>query len=72
MRSYIVNPVIGGLVAIIALGLWMHDGAPSFGHNRTALYQPSSYEASTCNFAVSSGSLSPTLVGAVIRSGVHC
>jgi hypothetical protein len=71
MRSYIVNPVIGGLMAIIALGLWLHDGTPSVGHGRTALYQPSSYESSSCNFA-SSGSLSPVLVGAVIRSGVHC
>lgn len=71
MRTYVVNPVIGGLVAIIVVGLCLHDGAPSLGHSRGMLYQ-SSYEPSSCNFAVSSGSLSPTLVGAVIRSGVHC
>lgn len=71
MRNYIVSPVVGGLVAIIVVGLWMHDGAPSLGHSHGMLYQ-SSYQPSSCNFAVSSGSLSPTLVGAVIRSGMHC
>jgi hypothetical protein len=71
MRHYIVSPVIGGLVAIIVIGLFMHDGASSFGRSRGMLYQ-SSYQPSSCNFAVSSESLSPTLVGAVIRSGVHC
>ncbi len=60
MRQYIVSPIIGGLVAIIVVGLFMHDGASSFS-------QPSS-----CNFAVSTESLSPTLVAAAIRSGVHC
>ncbi len=71
MQHYIVSPVIGGLVAIIVVGLWMHDGAPSFGHGRTTMYQ-SSYQPSSCNFAVSTDSLSPTLVAAAIRSGVHC
>jgi hypothetical protein len=71
MRNYVISPVIGGLVAIIVVGLWMHDGASSLGHSRGMIYQ-SSYQPSSCNFAVSSGSLSPALVGAVIRSGVHC
>jgi hypothetical protein len=71
MRHYVVNPVIGGLVAIIIVGLWMHDGASPIGHTRGALYQ-SNYQPSSCNFAVSSESLSPTLVGAIIRTGVHC
>ena len=71
MRNYVVSPVIGGLVAIIVVGLFMHDGAPALGHKGGMIYQ-SSYEPSSCSFAVSSGALSPTLVGAVIRSGVHC
>jgi len=71
MRHYVVNPVIGGLVAIIIVGLWMHDGASPIGHTHGALYQ-SNYQPSSCNFAVSSESLSPTLVGAIIRTGVHC
>jgi hypothetical protein len=71
MQNYIVSPIIGGLVAIIVVGLWMHDGAPSFNRGRATLYQ-SSYQPSSCNFAVSADSLSPALVGAVIRSGVHC
>lgn len=71
MRHYIISPVIGGLVAIIVVGLWMHDGASSFNRSRATMYQ-SNYEPSSCNFAVSTESLSPTLVAAAIRSGVHC
>ena len=71
MRHYIVSPIIGGLVAIIIVGLFMHDGAPSFGRNHGVAYQ-SGYQPSSCNFTVSSDSLSPTLVAAAIRSGVHC
>ncbi|HEX6842192.1 MAG TPA: hypothetical protein VF113_11705 [Stellaceae bacterium] len=71
MRHYIVSPVIGGLVAIIVIGLFMRDGGSSLSHRNGMIYQ-SGYQPSSCNFAVSSDSLSPTLVGAVIRSGVHC
>ena len=71
MRHYIISPVVGGLVAIIVIGLFMRDGSTTLGHRNGMIYQ-SGYQPSSCNFAVSSDSLSPTLVGAVIRSGVHC
>ncbi len=70
MRHYIVSPVIGGLVAIIVVGLFMHDGASTF--SRHGVVYQSGYQPSNCNFAVSTDSLSPTLVAAAIRSGVHC
>jgi len=71
MRHYIVSPVVGGLVAIIVIGLFMRDGGSTLSHKGGMIYQ-SGYQPSSCNFTVSSDSLSPTLVGAVIRSGVHC
>jgi hypothetical protein len=71
MRQYIVSPVIGGLVAIIVVGLFMHDGASSLSRGHGAQYT-SNYQPSSCNFSVSSESLSPTLVRAVISNGVHC
>ncbi len=64
MRHLVVNPIIGGLVVIIIAGLWMHDGSGRFG--RSASYQ------SGCHFSAASGSLSPMIVGAMIRNGVHC
>jgi hypothetical protein len=58
MRHVFVSPIIGGLVAIIVVGLWMHNG-------RSA--------PSSCHVAMSSsGSVSPMLVGAMIRRGIHC
>jgi hypothetical protein len=71
MRQYIVSPIIGGLVAIIVVGLFMHDGASSLGRGRTAMFT-SNYQPSSCNFSASTESLSPTLVRAVISNGVHC
>ncbi len=65
MKHLVVSPIIGGLVAIIIAGLWMHDGAGRFG-SRNASYE------SGCHFSMSNGSLSPTIVGAMIRHGVHC
>ena len=71
MRHYIISPVVGGLVAIIVIGLFMRDGNSGLTHRGGMIYQ-SGYQPSSCSFAVSSDSLSPSLVGAVIRSGVHC
>jgi hypothetical protein len=61
MRQAFVSPIIGGLVAIIVIGLWMHNGA-----TRGA--------SSSCHVAMGSSSqpLSPMIVGAMIRRGVHC
>jgi hypothetical protein len=65
MRHVFISPIIGGLIAIIVVGLWMHDGA-SFGTRSAAA-------SSSCHVAMgSSGSVSPMLVGAMIRRGVHC
>lgn len=65
MRHVFISPIIGGLVAIIVVGLWMHNGAP-FGTRNAA-------GSSSCHFAMGSqGSVSPMLVGAMIRRGVHC
>ena len=71
MQNLIVSPIIGGLVAIIITGLWMHDGAAPFGRSGTSL---AAYESgSSCHFSASTASsLSPMLVGAMIRHGVHC
>jgi hypothetical protein len=73
MRQYIVSPIIGGLVAIIVVGLFMHDGASSLGRGRTSMFT-SNYQPSSCNFnfSASTESPSPTLVRAVISNGVHC
>jgi hypothetical protein len=61
MRHVFISPIIGGLVAIIVIGLWMHDG----GRSASA--------PSSCHVAMGSpGSVSPMLVGAMIRRGVHC
>ena len=60
MRHVFVSPIIGGLVAIIVVGLWMHNGR-------------SAAVPSSCHVAMSSsGSVSPMLVGAMIRRGIHC
>jgi hypothetical protein len=60
MRQAFVSPIIGGLVAIIVIGLWMHNGGTRIA-------------ASSCHLAVSSSQpLSPMIVGAMIRRGVHC
>jgi hypothetical protein len=62
MRHMFVSPIIGGLVAIIAVGLWMHNGG-TVGASAS----------SSCHMAMgSSGSVSPMLVGAMIRRGIHC
>jgi hypothetical protein len=61
MRHVFISPIIGGLVAIIVIGLWMHDGSRSAA------------APSSCHVAMgSSGSVSPMLVGAMIRRGIHC
>ena len=66
MRHLFISPIIGGLVAIIVVGLWMHDGAAPLGTRSAAA-------PSSCHFAMgSSGSVSPMLVGAMIRRGIHC
>jgi hypothetical protein len=64
MRHAFVSPIIGGLVAIIVIGLWMHDGGAQLGSAATP---------ASCHLAMgSSGSVSPMLVGAMIRRGIHC
>jgi hypothetical protein len=64
-RRMFISPVIGGLVAIIVIGLWSHDNGAWLGRN--------SVSSSSCHFAVgSSGTVSPMIVGAMIRRGVHC
>lgn len=64
MRHVFISPIIGGLVAIIVLGLWMHEGGKLLGGRSTS---------SSCHFAMGSpGSVSPMLVGAMIRRGVRC
>ena len=61
MRHVFISPIIGGLVAIIVVGLWTHNGGLR------------SAAPSSCHVAMSSsGSVSPMLVGAMIRRGVHC
>jgi hypothetical protein len=60
MRQMFISPIIGGLVAIIVIGLWTHNGALRGS-------------SSSCHVAMdSSNSVSPMLVGAMIRRGVHC
>ena len=60
MRHAFISPIIGGLVAIIVIGLWTHSGG-------------SAASSSSCHVAMSSsGSVSPMLVGAMIRRGIHC
>jgi hypothetical protein len=62
MRQAFISPIIGGLVAIIVIGLWMHNGA-----------MRSAAASSSCHVAMSSSQpLSPMLVGAMIRRGIHC
>lgn len=63
MKHLVVSPIIGGLVVIIVAGLWMHGGALG---SRSASYQTG------CHFSMSGGSMSPAIVGAMIRHGVHC
>jgi hypothetical protein len=69
MRNMVVRPVIGGLLAIIVVGLCVHNGAAPLGARGLAA---SGTYHSGCAFAASSASISPTLIGAMIRHGVHC
>jgi hypothetical protein len=62
MRHVFISPIIGGLVAIIVVGLWTHNGGTR-----------SAAASSSCQVATSSsGSVSPMLVGAMIRRCIHC
>jgi hypothetical protein len=67
MRHMFISPIIGGLVAIIVVGLWMHNGATRSAESSSC------HVAMGCHVAMSSsGSVSPMLVGAMIRRGIHC
>ena len=63
MQACLVRPVMTGLLAIIIAGLW--QGPVSNRAGSPLLYQSSCHQAG-------SGSLQPTLIGAMIRRGAHC
>jgi hypothetical protein len=60
MQAFVVRPVIVGLLALIAAGLW---SGPFNGHGLS--YQ------SDCR-AGSAESQAPTMLGAMIRRGARC
>jgi hypothetical protein len=62
MQTFVVRPVILGLLALIAAGLWgVPLGAPGSA--------PVGYQSS-CHGAASE--TSPSAVGVLVRRGVHC
>jgi hypothetical protein len=62
MQAFVVRPVLTGLLALIIAGVW---GTPLGTRGSSPLYQ------SGCH-AVAPEAVGPTVVGAMIRRGVHC
>ena len=63
MQAFVVRPVMTGLLALIIAGLWNSQTSTRAG--APFLYQ------SACQQGAAE-TASPTVIGAMIRRGVHC
>ncbi len=63
MQAFLVRPVMTGLLALIIAGLWNSQTSSRAG-------APFMYQSSCSQGA--GATISPAVIGAMIRRGVHC
>jgi hypothetical protein len=63
MQAFVVRPVMTGLLALIIAGMW--NSSVSSRAGSPLMYQSSCHQGA-------SESAPPSVIGAMIRRGVHC